>query len=80
VRTLKGHYADISSLIELSNGNLASGSWDHLIKIWDGNNGQHLKTIITGYTSDVSSLVELKKSGYLVSGSGYGDGTIKIWY
>ena len=34
IRTLTGHYGDISSLIELSNGNLVSGSWDHLIKFW----------------------------------------------
>ena len=79
MRTLAGHHSDISSLVELRNGYLVSGSWDHIVKLWDHTNGKLVRTIITGHTGDVSSLVELKNTGYLVSGGGYGDGAIKIW-
>lgn len=62
------------SLIELGNGNIASGSRDNTIKIWN-RNGECLKTL-TGHSGTILSLAETS-DGKLVSASR--DKTIKIW-
>ena len=73
--TLRGHSSWITSLAVLSNGDLASGSFDASIKIWDTSNGT-LKSTLTGHASTVYALVALP-NGDLASGS-Y-DQTIKVW-
>jgi phospholipase A-2-activating protein len=59
----------------LVNGDLASGSEDTTIKIWDSSTWE-LKRTLTGHISYVTSLAVLQ-NGDLASGS-Y-DQTLKIW-
>ncbi len=59
----------------LPNGQLASGSDDHTIKVWDLASKACVQTL-SGHTDWVSSLAVLP-SGQLVSGSG--DKKIKLW-
>ena len=70
-----GHLENSISLAVLKNGNLASGSIDNTIKIWDTISGL-LKVTLTGHSGDIESLVVLP-NGNLASASH--DGTIKIW-
>jgi len=44
-KTLKGHTEKIVSLIELSSGKLASGSYDNTIRIWDIDNNREEKLL-----------------------------------
>ena len=49
IQTLEGHKRSVYSIIQLNDGNIASGSFDYTIKIWDINTYQciHLKDIKT---------------------------------
>jgi WD40 repeat protein len=67
--------SNVGSLTILPNGDLASGSMDKTIKIWDSNMGL-LKRNLTGHTGTVFSVIVLP-NGDLASGSS--DKTIKIW-
>ncbi len=69
------HTNRIYSLAVLPNGDLASGSFDSIIKVWDSNTGI-LRKILSDHTSTVWPLAKLQ-NGDLTSGSG--DRTIKIW-
>jgi len=71
---LTGHFNTVSKLATLSNGNLASGSWDTTVRIWNPNTGSLI--YILWPSSSVTSLVKLP-NGNLASGSI--DGTVKIW-
>lgn len=72
---LKGHLDDVLSLVQLSDGRLASGSLDMSIKIWDlETKTQELSLRV--HEGNVQCLLQLS-DGRLVSGSG--DKTIKIW-
>ena len=75
IRTLKGHTSAVFCLVVLPNGQLASGSFDKTIKIWDTNTGKEIRTL-KGHTNSVYCLVVLP-NGQLASGSR--DQTIKIW-
>ena len=59
----------------LKNDDLATGSYDQTIKIWDIENGTVKKTL-TGHTNCINRLILLENND-LVSGST--DKTIKIW-
>ena len=65
----------VRALTVLQNGDLASGSNDLAIKIWNPINGT-LKRTLNGHTSYVLALTVLQ-NGDLASGSF--DNTIKIW-
>ncbi|RNA17804.1 hypothetical protein BpHYR1_016202 [Brachionus plicatilis] len=72
---LTGHSEKVYSIAVLKNGDLASGSEDRTIKIWNINNGS-LKMTLSGHLGKVFSLAVLI-NGDLASGSA--DKTIKIW-
>lgn len=72
---LKGHTSSVSKLVELSNGKLASGSWDHTIKIWN------METFECEYTisemnSKTENMIELKDGRICAVGS---DGYVKLF-
>ncbi|RNA24880.1 serine threonine kinase [Brachionus plicatilis] len=73
--TLNDHLGTVFSLAVLNNGDLASGSSDSTIKIWNIIFG-NVKFNLTGHISRVMSLAVLK-NGDLASGSD--DRSIKIW-
>ena len=75
-RTLQGHTRSVGSLVVLPNGDLASGSWDKTIRVWDTDTGE-CKQVLKGHTDLVSSLVVLP-TGELASGPW--DKTIRVWH
>ena len=66
-KNVTGHGGPVYSLAVLQNGDLASGSSDQTIKIWDILTGS-MKRTLTGHTNSVVSLAVLQK-GDLASGS-----------
>ena len=72
-KILTGHVKSVQSLAILSNNELASGSGDETIKIWNIRKGFLIRTI--DVYSSVYSLQTLKKK-WLASGCG--DNKIKI--
>jgi len=74
-KTLSGHSSTVWALAVLKNGDLASGSSDTTIMIWQSLTGT-LKKTLKGHSDVVLSLAVLQ-NGDLASGS-Y-DYTVKIW-
>lgn len=74
-KKLSGHLNSITSLIQLNDYRLVSGSCDGNIKLWDLRDMTCTQTL-TGHVNTVFALFQLK-DGRLVSGSA--DKTIKIW-
>ena len=72
--SLNAHKDKIVSLIELSSGKIATGSYDHTIKIWDLFNFECQKTIYE--QGNVFCLLEFKHN-YLLSGTD--KNTIQLW-
>jgi len=66
----------IRTLSVLQTGNLASGSDDETVRIWNPNNGSLLFTL-TGHDGFVSTLVTLP-NGNIASAGRY-DNTVRIW-
>ncbi len=54
MKTLTGHSAAVSSVAFMGD-EVASGSYDNSIKIWNLNTGNCLRTLI-GHTSDIESI------------------------
>jgi 3-deoxy-D-manno-octulosonate 8-phosphate phosphatase KdsC-like HAD superfamily phosphatase len=84
-QTLSGHSDCVWSVIQLSDGRLASASRDNTVKIWNVNNGTCERTLsghikididVVSRTVGVISVIQLS-DGRLASGSS--DNTVKIW-
>ena len=75
MRTLEGHADGVVALVALPNGQLASGSSDHSIKIWDVATGAEVRTL-EGHEDYVWAVVALP-NGQLASGSD--DNSIRVW-
>lgn len=73
-KILKGHVEQVSVLLALPDGGLASGSCDGSIIIWD--NRLRKTSMLNGHEEDVLSLA-LSLEGLLVSGGK--NGTVRIW-
>jgi len=78
LQTLEEHKSYVTSIILLNNGNLASGSNDRSIMIWQKLNETsfELIKILKGHTDDVFSLAVLPNN--IFASASY-DKTIKIW-
>lgn len=71
---LLGHNSAVKSVIQLSDGRLASCSLDKTIRIWDLNkdkgndpkSDQQCVDVLTGHTKTVYSIIQLVKSNRLV--------------
>ncbi len=70
----KNHTDLIYSVIQLKNGNIASGSYDHTIKIWDINSGKVLSSMNT--KDRVYMITELEE-GFIAACSN--DKSIQVW-
>jgi WD40 repeat protein len=75
VRTLEGHDGTVWALAALPNGQLASGSSDHSIKIWDVATGAEVRTL--GDHEGAAVALALLPNGQLASGSS--DHRIRMW-
>ena len=75
IRTLCGHTDVVTCVLKLTDGRLASASWDTTIKLWDIGSSECLGTL-RGHTRNVTCLQELA-TGELVSGST--DGHLRVW-
>ncbi|EHK15882.1 uncharacterized protein TRIVIDRAFT_195814 [Trichoderma virens Gv29-8] len=77
LQTLEGHTDSVKSVaLSADRKQLASGSIDATIKIWDTSTGTCIQTL-KGHTKSVGSVAFLANGLQVVSGSQ--DGTIKIW-
>ena len=74
IKTFEAHNDKIVALIELSSHNVASGSYDSTIKIWDINTQQCIQTIQE--TGNVLCLLEFEPNMLL---SGTDENNIKLW-
>jgi WD40 repeat protein len=75
VRVLKGHKLPVLTLLQLSDGRLASGSLDNTIRIWDIESAT-CECILDGHSEDVSSLAQVSHS---ILASGSEDCKITLW-
>lgn len=71
---LSGHQWEVWQVAQAPGGMVASGSYDHLIKLWDAQSGE-LRTTLKGHNGVIHSLAS--SGGYLFSGSG--DKTLRLW-
>ncbi|MBW4610813.1 MAG: NACHT domain-containing protein [Hassallia sp. WJT32-NPBG1] len=76
LKTLHGHTCEVSTLAFIENEQIASGSYDRTIRIWDIITGQCLR-ILRGHTGFIFSLTCSPDAKTLASGSA--DNTIKLW-
>lgn len=59
-KTFKGHKGSVCSLISLYNKDeILSAAYDGMIKIWSVKSGLCLKTIISGHSSQINSLISI---------------------
>jgi WD40 repeat protein len=72
---LQGHTGSVKALCVLTDGRLASGSWDGTIRLWDVATGAETARL-EGRASSVTALCTLS-DGRLASGST--DNTIRLW-
>src|SRR5262245_13993398 len=72
-----GHKYPIQSIAFSPNRNvIASGSFDHTIKLWDAATGRELRALY-GHSDAVLSVAFSPDGNVIASGSG--DNTIKLW-
>jgi WD40 repeat protein len=76
-RVLEGHTDMVLSVVFSSDGfRIASGSWDHSVRIWDTQTGGQL-ALLEGHTDTVWSVVFSPDGTRIASGSD--DQTVRIW-
>ncbi|CAK7236679.1 hypothetical protein SBRCBS47491_009721, partial [Sporothrix bragantina] len=77
IQTLEGHNSWVASVVFSRDGKqLASGSYDKTVKVWDVASGECTQTL-EGHNGGVASVVFSRDGKQLVSGSW--DKTVKVW-
>jgi WD40 repeat protein len=77
LQTLEGHGSAVNSVNFSHDGSqVASGSWDNTVKIWDASSGACLQTL-EGHGGAVNSVAFSHDGSQVASGSD--DRTVKIW-
>lgn len=75
-KILSGHTSDVRSIVAIGTDRIATGSWDHMIKIWELSSGECVQTL-EGHEDYVYALCIANNNTLLVSGSN--DNTIRVW-
>jgi WD40 repeat protein len=76
LKTLQGHTDWVrSTIIQLKDGSILSGSDDSTLKIWDKNSGECISTLV-GHEKDITCALQIL-DGRIVSGSS--DFNLRIW-
>ena len=75
VTTLEGHTSLVRALAVLSDGTVASGSWDRTVRLWDVGT-RRCVAMLVGHTESVNALAVLS-DGRLASGSD--DKSVRLW-
>ncbi|UAW63871.1 NACHT domain-containing protein [Mycoavidus sp. HKI] len=77
IRTLDGHTGDVTSVVYSPSGSqLASGSWDNTVRLWEAESGVLVHTL-EGHTNRVYSVAYSPSGDQLASGSR--DNTVRVW-
>ena len=77
IRTLKGHSAGVSCLVQLDDM-LISGGEDKRILFWNISSGNLIRSIVNSHNSSVYNLARLNNK-MLASSANFADQTVKVW-
>lgn len=74
-RLLQGHKGDVVALAVIDEDTIASGSWDHTVRVWRVSTGECV-AILEGHTGHVSSICSV---GVAQLASGSWDKSVRLW-
>lgn len=66
IKSLDGHTHAVLCIIELENGNLASGSLDQTAIVWDTNTGK-IVNMLEGFQNPIIGITELNKETLVIN-------------
>ena len=73
-----GHSNFLTSLVQLPDGRLVTGSGDNSLRVWDLHlGGQSCSAVLAGHTAPVRCIVLLESGEALATGAD--DNSVKIW-
>lgn len=78
IATFEGHTHSVNTVSLSRNGIIASGSYDHTIRLWDVSTKKNI-AILEGHKGPVSSVSFSPDDTLLASAGNYRGGTIRLW-